>query len=233
MVHVLRVAADARRDVIQNAINQASPLELALDFPLGVHCALTDEDFVALFAACAALGKDVVVIGGDGALRARAVAAGFAAATSLDEWETDRHRAMLPTAERGGDMRPESGYLYVLVPETDDAEPGLYEPGGEDPPAYVAELLPPDETPTTERYAAIPTIPRMRTPAEARRDEAQREAAQTAALERAQQRYEERITGAIRASGTESQGTSEDGEHDTPPPADDTSGEGATEAEGN
>ena len=235
MVHRISLAADAHLDAVRAAIERASAHELALIFPLGVHCVLASADtLTTLYEVCAALEKDVIIIGGDGALRASAVAAGFAAATSLDEWETDKHRAVALAedmrADAGGTgAGRESGYLYVLQPETDDAEPGLYEPAGDDPPQYVADLLPPDDTPTVERYAKVPTIPRVPTPAELRRDEAKREAAQTAAQERAQLAYEERITEAIRASGTDAGDAPAIAE--TPPATETVDGE-TTEAEG-
>ncbi|HEY7835137.1 MAG TPA: hypothetical protein VIG30_16295 [Ktedonobacterales bacterium] len=238
MVHLIRLAADSRPDAVRAALARTDAQEVALVIPLGADCALADGDaLAALYDECETLGKAVVIIGGDARLRAGAVAAGFAAATSLEEWETGEHRAVSAPAGPTDEQAP-SGYLYVLLPEADDAEPGLYDSTGDDPPAYVADLLPPDPTPPAERYAAIPTQPRVRTPAQERRDEARREAAQAAAQERARLAYEERVTSAIRATGTladnDAPGDGEqDSAADTTAPPDAEAGQDGAEAEGN
>lgn len=246
MIHTIRLDAGTHLEAVRAALVRVPDREVALVFPLGQHCALAESDaLAALHQDCETQRIAAVIIGGDAALRAAAVAAGFAAATSLDEWETGQHRAVSPAdGQRTDASSPrasaEPSYLYVLGPEADDSEPGLYDPTGEDPPAYVVDLLPTDTTPPVERYAAIPTIPRVRTPAQERRDEARREAAQTAALERAQHAYEEHVTRTIRATGApapsaashDSVDAATTAQDDVAPVAD-AAGSDSAEAEGN
>lgn len=91
MPYLLRLHSDTPLSAIQAALGRIRPRDIALLFPYGTPVALVgDVDFVALhtlYRYCATLGKDVVIIGGDEALRAAAVATGFAAATSLDAWK--------------------------------------------------------------------------------------------------------------------------------------------------
>ena len=91
MPHLLRLRADASIAAIQTVLGRIRPRDIALVFPSGAPVALAgDGNFAALLTLhrfCEALGKDVVIIGGDEALRAAAVASGFASATSLDAWK--------------------------------------------------------------------------------------------------------------------------------------------------
>lgn len=91
MPHLLHLHSDTPLPTIQAAVGRVRPREIALIFPYGVPVALAGEaDSAALhslYRYCETLDKAVVIIGGDEALRAAAVLAGFAAATSLDAWK--------------------------------------------------------------------------------------------------------------------------------------------------
>jgi hypothetical protein len=91
MPYLLQVRADTSLSAIQIALGRIRPRDIALIFPSGMPVALAgDADLTVLHSLqrfCEALDKDVVIIGGDEALRAAAVASGFAAATSLDAWK--------------------------------------------------------------------------------------------------------------------------------------------------
>lgn len=91
MPYLLQLRADTSFAAIQTALGRIRRRDIALIFPYGASVALVREaECTALHSLqrfCEALGKDVVIIGGDEALRAAAVASGFAAATSLDAWK--------------------------------------------------------------------------------------------------------------------------------------------------
>lgn len=91
MPYLLHLPADTPLSAIQAALGRVRPRDIALIFPYGTPVTLASQvDFTALHslhAFCETLDKHVVIIGGDEALRAAAVAAGFAAATSLDAWK--------------------------------------------------------------------------------------------------------------------------------------------------
>ncbi|MGZ3678693.1 MAG: hypothetical protein ACXWQR_09010 [Ktedonobacterales bacterium] len=91
MPYLLQLRADTSLSAIQTALGRVRPRDIALIFPSGMPVALaSDADLTALHSLqrfCEALDKEVVIIGGDEALRAAAVASGFAAATSLDAWK--------------------------------------------------------------------------------------------------------------------------------------------------
>lgn len=137
-------------------------------------------------------GKDVTLVGGTVALRARAVLAGLAAAVTLDDWRTARryHEAEVspwPEATPGG--RP---YLRLVTPAPESPA----EVPEVEPPAYLRAILP-HESATT--FPVLPAI-RLRDAAAGEGD------ASSARLAREADRHEEDITGRIlgtRAPSTE------------------------------
>jgi hypothetical protein len=143
------------------------------------------------------------------------VAAGFAAATSLEEWETAKHRAVRrhrPSLGPRRRKRPEEEPAAVDVRVVRDGETvseqgasDLYDLVGEDPPGYVADLVAADEarSPAT-LYGDAPTIPLQRSRITRRLEESRREAAAAEALDRAQQEYEDQITQKIRTTSATS-----------------------------
>jgi hypothetical protein len=212
MIYTIQCDTGTPIDAIQAALARAPADEVALTFPLGVACAFADAaELEALWAHCQALGMRVVVIGGDQALRAHAVAAGFAAATSVDEWETVKHRAVRrhrrslgPQLQKRPEEEPAAVDIRVVRGGGTIAEEGagdLYDLVGEDPPGYVADLVASDETlAPVERQSQIPTIPLQRGRITRRLEELRREAAAAEALDRAQQEYEDQITRTIRTT---------------------------------
>lgn len=128
---------------VSAALALASGRKVALVFPSGDSTCLRDTaSLTALHTRCQLLAKDAVIIGGDALLRARAVAAGFQAATTLDDWgETG------PELYAVGRARAEDGVrrLWLVTPPSravlqaydvsDDADTWVSEP-----PDYVLEI---------------------------------------------------------------------------------------------
>jgi hypothetical protein len=143
MPHVLRVAAGATLAEIQSALAGQRARQIALVFPLGQPCvAGTSVALQGLRGFCSVLEKEMVIIGGDGHLRACAVAAGFVAATSLEEWESTHPELPAVTASLGRGVPPDAPVVGLVAPEDSaDAPSSLYEPYSDQPPEYVLELL--------------------------------------------------------------------------------------------
>lgn len=139
MPYLLRLHANTSATAIQEALACIRRRDIALIFPYSTPAALTgDVDALhTLHLYCETLGKDVVIIGGDEDLRAAAVAAGFASATSLDAWKgASGSRFPRPAASRSvdeGDAWPAS---LSLVSEEPDQEADL-----DELPEYVQQLL--------------------------------------------------------------------------------------------
>lgn len=216
MGYTLQLKPDTSAETAHEALARATADEVALVFPLGARCALSNSaDLEALYIQCQALGKRVIIIGGDELLRAHAVAAGFAAATSVAEWETSKHKAVRPgqkllglrrrvTGALTGAPAPQAAPLRVVPPGSEPAAGNthLYDLEGEDPPEYVVTLVSADQTLIASRRAdTVPTIPLQRSRTTRRLAETLRDRAEAEALERAHYAYEERVTETIRTSG--------------------------------
>lgn len=127
---------------VSAALTLASGPQVALVFPVGEATCLRDSaTLTALHARCRLLGKDAVIIGGDALLRARAVAAGFQAATTLDDWgETGPELYALGPRRVAEDVP----HLWLVTPRrtaprtfdtADDSDAWVSEP-----PEYVLEI---------------------------------------------------------------------------------------------
>ena len=159
----------------------------------------------------------MVVVGGDETLRARAVAAGFPVATSLEEWQTDRARDAGGMAGRGigGDRWDGIGKaesVFVLpepAPRTSMAAPR------EEMPEYVRRMRdlsghytePLDAEPARDHGTEVPAhgrlpriTPRITMPLPTAALDPDGDTAEV--VRRAQERREERITSAIRRTGS-------------------------------
>jgi hypothetical protein len=138
MRQILHIRAEAALPAIETAIQRARARRLALSFPFGRTSAVANwELLTALTERCRSLGIDVVIIGGDETLRANAVAAGFAVATTLDEWDTGTMPAV--RAARRGQHADDAEHALPrlsLVIDDDAADP--YD---DEPPPYVIELM--------------------------------------------------------------------------------------------
>jgi hypothetical protein len=213
MTHFVRVRAGARAAELRRALAHAPESDVAVILPLGEPAALaTGDELSRLAEYCQAEGKRVVLIGGDQALRARAVAEGFAAATSVEEWETGKHHAVHPVRRLLGMRRGRVTRELPDLPQLPDLRPAsappaqvgdsgeLYAIGGGDPPEYVSDIVAEDGAlADPDRHAQVPTIPLRRSRRTQRLDEALRERQEAEALARASQQYEEQVTSAIRA----------------------------------
>ena len=128
---------------VSAALALAAGKTIALVFPVDeTTCLRNSATLAALYTLCRLLGKEAVIIGGDALLRARAVAAGLQAATTLDDWgETG------PELYAVGRARAEDGVrrLWLVTPPSravlqaydvsDDADTWVSEP-----PDYVLEI---------------------------------------------------------------------------------------------
>ncbi len=189
--HVIHLPAVSSLDSVRSALARLESCEALLIFPPGPAPALTrPEPLEALRAFCREQEIDTVFIGGDEALRAMAVAEGFAAATSLDAWETH-------AAHEDGSLTVPNAEEWSAADAALIAS-GAHRSGGDsganwhaDPPAYVLRLLGGEGG-----YIGPRNEP---TPEEAERLTA--EAPATDPLLRALHDYEERITATIRDTG--------------------------------
>lgn len=196
MPRIIPVPARASIAAIRAALAGARGREIALAFPLGIPCvAGTSEAMRELLVLSRALHKDVVILGGDEHLRAVAVAAGFPAATSVAEWEAATPR---PPAMRYPRRNDDAGDHQELPPlslvSRDDARAlcdDPFEPFNELPPEFVLELMARDGA-----YGA-PSADEDREAGIYPDDDATDEDE----LRAAHERYEERITRAIRHTG--------------------------------
>jgi hypothetical protein len=143
---VLSLRPEAPAAAIQSSLARVRARQVLLVFPLGRRPQLADAGALRTLAAyCEQARKRVTIIGGDETLRALAVAAGFAVATSLEdavaretEDETSRRRS-LPSREtweqayaRFSAARGPRTTLPLLL----EGEPAL-----DEPPDYVRQLL--------------------------------------------------------------------------------------------
>lgn len=139
MTAELHLPPEATTEEIEGALIRVRGTFAALVFPAGAACRLAeDEQLRTLRGLCRALGKHVAIIGGDEELRACAVAAGFAAATSLEAWEPARE---VPPSEALSTARRAE---WATADATFVAERGLHHRETSwtaDPPDYVLWLL--------------------------------------------------------------------------------------------
>lgn len=123
---------------VSAALALASGRQVALVFPVGETTCLRDTATLsALHARCRLLGKDAVIIGGDALLRAQAVAAGFQAATTLDDWGETGPELYAVSPRRAAEDVP---HLWLVTPRrtidtADDSDTWVSEP-----PEYVLEI---------------------------------------------------------------------------------------------
>lgn len=197
-----RLHSAANLQAITAAIGRTRARSIAVIFPSTPSPELAEREALpALRAHADRLGKHVVVVGGDETLRARAVAAGFPVATSLEEWQTDEHEALAGWPSAG---QHEAESVFVLP----EPAPSASLPR-EEMPEYVRRIrdlsghytgpldVEPERTGQTGRLPRItPRITMPLPPVELDPD------GDTAdAVRRAQERREERITRAIRRTG--------------------------------
>lgn len=196
MRQVLHIRAQASLFAIQATISHARAKRLALVFPLGAATALNADTLESLAGSCRAAGTDIAIIGGDEALRAGAVAAGFAVATTLDEWETGampavRHTRPLTLRRAPRELAWQEPYLRLVGhDEEGDDELSALDPEWEDqPPEFVVELMERDGAyPGADANPVVPpTVDQPEDDEERVRQEAER--------------YEDHITGRIRRTG--------------------------------
>lgn len=193
-----RLHSAANLQAITAAIGRTRARSIAVIFPSTPSPELAEREALpALRAHADRLGKHVVVVGGDETLRARAVAAGFPVATSLEEWQTDEHEALAGWPSAG---QQEAESVFVLP----EPAPSASLPR-EEMPEYVRRIRdlsghytgPLDVEP--ERTGQTGRLPRITMPLPPVELDPDGDTAD--AVRRAQERREERITRAIRRTG--------------------------------
>ena len=140
MRQILHIRAEAALPAIETAVQRARAKRLALSFPFGRTSAVADWKLLtALAERCRSLGIDVAIIGGDATLRANAVAAGFAVATTLDEWDTGTMPAVRAArrGQRADDAESAPPRLSLVI----DDDAAAADPYDDEPPPYVIELM--------------------------------------------------------------------------------------------
>ncbi len=188
MFQVLRFRAESSYAVINAALTLHPAHILALVFPMSVHADISESGQLdALFMRARTIGKDVTIVGGDTELRALAVAAGFAAASTLDDWRREKHAGVQRLDSRGRHKGSDQANLLVLEPEPQD----LNGCGGSwiaEPPLHIATLLDARE-------------PQSRvTPPMHKFTDAELDARDAEAVLQASERYEDEITTRIRTT---------------------------------
>jgi hypothetical protein len=139
--HVLHLRAEASLPAIQATLSHTRAKCIALVFPLGQPPAVdTGALLSSLVMHCRVSDADMAIIGGDERLRASAVAAGFAVATTLDEWETSSLPAVrAPRGHPGPQDDDWEKPRLSLVGDHDDRAP--VDDWDDEPPEYVIELM--------------------------------------------------------------------------------------------
>jgi hypothetical protein len=186
MFQILHFRAESSYAIIYAALTLHPARTLALVFPAGMCPQVAASgQLEALAAHAESSGKHVTIIGGDTELRARAVAVGFAAATTIDDWRQGRR-----LATRHAERRHEAEEMGLLVLDP-EGRPDFDEPGASwiaEPPLHIATLLE-----AREQHTRV--TPPMHTFAVAELDARDAEAVLLAS-----ERYEDEITSRIRAT---------------------------------
>ncbi len=188
MFQVLRFRAESSYALINAALTLHPARSLAVVFPVGARPQIAESgQLSALFARTRALGKEVTIVGGDTALRVAAVAAGFAVATTVEDWRLGKPSSAQPADKHAGREGDAQAGLLVLEAERQD----LNGSGGSwlvEPPLHIATLLEPREQPSR-------VTPPMHVFTDGELD-----ARDAEAVLQASERYEDDITARIRAT---------------------------------
>lgn len=197
-MRVLTVRPDAPLAAVESALARVRDSRVALSFPAHPPASLADERALRLLAAlCGGLGKDVLIVGGDDHLRALAVAAGFAVATTLadDEPRPTRDDAEFPAAaweQAEATFAVHRGRVTLPLRMDDDVPEDL----ADEPPDYVRHLVQREGTyrgPRDEDGSGVRRMPRVTRPLEPLDDDD--------LLRFENESHEERVTRAIRRTG--------------------------------
>jgi hypothetical protein len=192
MFDVLRFKADTPVTRVSAALARTPARKVALVFPLGASVTIADAAALAsLSARTAKSHKSVTIVGGDTHLRACAITAGFAAATTIEDWRAAGEDL---ASEISGAYTPA---LTLLDGASAPCARAAHTPDDNatwelDPPPYIARLLAPEAQVEGHVFVAADSSGRLRAlppPSDA--------AAYLAAL-RASERHEEDISDAIR-----------------------------------
>lgn len=200
MVRVLTVKPETPLAAVEAALARSRAPRIALSFPARQAARLADEQSLhALAATCDRLGKEVLIVGGDDTLRALAVAAGFAVATTLDDDEPGSSPEAAGPRGIEAWEQAEAAFAVQRAPRTTlplRMDDDLAEELADEPPDYVRHLLagtgaypgPRDDDPAPVRGG-----PRVTRPLEPLDDDE--------LLRFENESHEDRVTRAIRHTG--------------------------------
>jgi hypothetical protein len=192
MDDIVRLKPQSTYATVSAALTLAKGRRVALVFPVGERTCLRETATLdALHARCHHVGKVAVIIGGDASLRARAVAAGFETATTLEDWG-DTAPDLQATRPRHTSISAPRLHLVTVPPHVDVGatcgDNTASDPWVIEPPDFVIAL----------RQAFVSPSPVVRTPiitgslAQELLDDDEDDNAITAS-----ERFEEVITGRI------------------------------------
>lgn len=202
MVRVLAVQPGTALADIEAALARTRARRVALSFPARRAAQLADEQLLrALATVCGRLGKQVLIVGGDDTLRALAVAAGFAVATSLDDDEPPSSPSRGPVGSPSVGAWEEAEATFVVQRAARATLPLRLDddPAGDladEPPDYVRHLLERSDAypgPRDDDTAPTRRVPRVTRPLEPLDDDE--------LLRFENESHEDRVTRAIRHTG--------------------------------
>lgn len=142
MDDVVRLRPNSSYATLSAALTLSKGRRVALVFPVGERTCLRDTPSLdTLRTRCRQLGKEAVIIGGDAWLRAHAVAAGFEAATTLEDWgdTVPEHHAVRPrrTQDRAPSLRLVAPQWADTIIPNDNSDGDTWV---SEPPEYVVTL---------------------------------------------------------------------------------------------
>jgi hypothetical protein len=146
MFRVLRFPVNSSPAAVARAVRRTPARDIALVFPLGMPSLLSYlERMETLHALCSEVGKQATIVGGDALLRATAVAAGLPAAVTLEDWKLGRGEsgAGWRSGWRSRRQQTVPQLELVALPES-AAEDTVFDDTDcldVDPPDYVLEIL--------------------------------------------------------------------------------------------
>jgi hypothetical protein len=161
-MQVVALRPETSAPAIQSSLARVRARQVALVFPLGRRPQLAEANALrALADYCEQERKRVTLIGGDEALRALAVAAGFAVATSLED--ALAHEEKDETARRKSPPDREAweqayARFYAREPRTTLPLPLEGAPALDEPPDYVRRLLEEDGAYAVPRDGSAPGV---------------------------------------------------------------------------
>lgn len=147
MFDVMRFSGRATYLSVVVAVRCSPIRRLALAFPLGADTRFASSERMESLAALAwDHGKTLTIVGGSELLRAHAVAAGLCAAMTLDDWRAKPHAtssapARVTPRQTGASARPRLTLVPNATPRPASAQDAAESLWDDEPPAHIREVL--------------------------------------------------------------------------------------------